>query len=82
MRPVFLGQPINVGDFANWVKECMAEIERASNEDPIAVANDFTVENYTETRSLDAATATLADLKDVFCTFIHDLQKRGTKRTE
>lgn len=44
------------------------------------IADAYTVSNYTETRTLDASTATLADLLDVFCTLIYDLQRRGVKR--
>ena len=85
MRPVSLGQPAVSKDdrlFKDWVLQCMAEIERASYDDLVAVANDFTVSNYTETRTLDAATATLADVTDVLCTFIQDLQNRGMKRSQ
>lgn len=44
------------------------------------IADSYTVSNFTETRTLDASTATLSDILDVFCTFIDDLQQRGTKR--
>lgn len=85
MRPVFLGAPPARDDaqaFVRWVKDCLAEIERASNEVTEAVADDYTISNYTETRTLNAGTATATDVANVLCTFILDLQKRGTKRTE
>lgn len=85
MRPISLGQPSVIADdkrFRAWVMQCMAEIERASYDDLVAVANDFTVSNHTKTRSLDAATGTLTDVKNVLCTFIEDLQNRGMKRSQ
>lgn len=85
MRPISLGRPNVISDetsFRTWVMQCMAEIERASYDDLVAIANDFTVSNHTRTRTLDAATGTLADVKDVLCTFIEDLQNRGMKRSQ
>jgi hypothetical protein len=85
MRPVSLGSPGNTKDleaWKKWIMGALAEIERASYEDLSAVAQDFTVTGHTETRTLDAATATLADVTDVLCTFIQDLQNRGMKRTQ
>jgi hypothetical protein len=85
MRPISLGQPSVTADdkrFRTWVLQCMAEIERASYDDVAVVANDFTVSNHTRTRTLDAATATLTDVKNVLCTFIEDIQNRGAKRNQ
>lgn len=59
----------------------LQEIARASVEnDPAAIASDFTVSNYTETRTLDAGTATTADVANVLCTLISDLAKGGAKK--
>jgi hypothetical protein len=85
MRPIILGQPTALRDdkaFRTWVMECMNEIERASYDDVAVVANDFTVTNHTKTRTLDASTAVLADVINVLCTFIEDIQNRGAKRNQ
>lgn len=85
MREISLGKPIRTEDdrmFRQWVLACMAEIERASYDDIAAVANDFTTSNVTETRTLDASTATASDVANVLCTFIEDLKKRGMKRSQ
>ncbi len=84
MRPVSLQQPISKRpeDFEKWVKECFAELERASHEDVSVVVKDFTVSNHTPTRTLDAGTAVLADVTDVLCTLIKDMQNRGMKRNQ
>lgn len=85
MRQVFLNRPNNSDDakaFREWVMQCMAEIERASYDDPVTVANDFSVSNHTKTRTLDAGTATLADVTNVLCTLIEDIQNRGMKRSQ
>lgn len=57
------------------------EISRASFEnDPAVITSDFTVENYTTTRTLNAGTATTADLANVLCTLISDLAHGGAKK--
>lgn len=38
---------------------------------------DWLPTNYTETRSLDASTATAQDVADVLCTLINDLKDAG-----
>lgn len=59
----------------------LQEIARASYEnDPAVIASDFTVTNYTETRTLDAGTATTTDIANVLCTLISDLTKGGAKK--
>lgn len=84
MRPVVLGQPASKQPEAwkKWVEQCFAELERASQEDMAAVAADFTVTNHTATRSLDAAAATLDDVRNVLATLLEDLQNRGMKRSQ
>lgn len=85
MRPVSFGSPPPVKDaerFAQWVKDCMSEIDRASNEQAEAVADAYTPSNYTATRTLDAGTATATDVANVICTFLDDLKNRGTKRSQ
>lgn len=64
-----------------FVLGALQEIARASVEsDPALIASDFTLENYTETRTLDAATATATDIANVLCTLISDLAKGGSKK--
>jgi hypothetical protein len=84
MREVTLGQP-GVSDaeaWKKWVERALNEIELASQEDVAMIASDFTVSNYTATRTLNAGTATLADIANVLCTLISDLQNRGSKRSQ
>ena len=85
MRQIFLPTLPNQNDdalFRSWVQACMTEIFNASTDDPTLIANDYTVQNHTATRTLDASTAVLADVIDVVCTLIEDLQNRGTKRSQ
>lgn len=90
MRAVSLGRP-NSGAtkdtteqaFRDWVQQCMAEIERASYDDIVIVANDYTLtNNSTKQRTLDATAGTLADVRLVLSTFIDDIKKRGMKRSQ
>jgi hypothetical protein len=86
MRRVSFGNPPSNILLANpdmrFVFEALREIEKASLEgDAGQVADAYTVTNFTETRTLDAGTATASDVADVLATLISDLQKRGTKRT-
>ncbi|MEN6302250.1 MAG: hypothetical protein ABFC67_05945 [Mizugakiibacter sp.] len=83
MRPVSLGRPNLRSDkiWRDWVESCFAELERASQEDLSAVAADFTVTNFTATRTLNAGTATTGDIANVLCTLIDDLRNRGMKRS-
>lgn len=59
----------------------LQEIARASFEaDPNEVADAYTVSNYTETRTLNAGTATASDIANVLATFLDDLKRRGVKK--
>ena len=59
----------------------LKEIVLASIEsDPAVIASNFTVENYTETRSLNAGTATTTDIANVLATLISDLARGGAKK--
>jgi hypothetical protein len=80
MRPVTFGYPL--GDFTQYVMDSLREIENASNEGVFAVADGFTVSNFTVTRTLNAGTATTADIANFLATLIDDLQKRGPNRVE
>lgn len=76
MRP-FRCPPISD---AKSIQAALAEIERASYaERMVTVAQAFTVSNVTETRTLDASTATLADLRNFVGTLVLDMQRGGQK---
>lgn len=73
--------PTQIGSFEDWVKECFDEIEKASNEDVATAVADFTTTGtLTERRTIDAGTATLAQLRDFVCTLVSDIKKQGQKR--
>jgi hypothetical protein len=59
----------------------LREVCQASQQVTEEVADAFTLSNFTVTRTLDVSTATLTDLKNVVATFIHDMQQRGSTRT-
>lgn len=83
MRPVYLGRPASQDAklVKDWIDRCFAEIELASQEDLSQAAADFTITNYTETRTLDAGSATLADVRNFVCTLVLDLKNSGSKRS-
>lgn len=86
MRPVSFGNPpvnvMTVDPGQRFLFEALREIEKASLVgDAGTVADGFTVSNFTETRTLNAGTATASDVANVLATFISDLKKRGSKRT-
>ena len=59
----------------------LQEVALASVEsDPAVIASNFTVENYTETRNLNAGTATTTDIANVLATLISDLARGGAKK--
>ena len=83
MRRVFFGQPpVDDRRFRQWLLQNLREIQEASETDAAEVARDFTVSNFTATRTLNAGTATTGDIANVLCTFIEDMQKRGMKRSQ
>lgn len=80
MRRLTLGAP-SAGNFMEWVIRSLKQIEQASfDEDIGAVADAYTIQNLTPTRTLDVSTATEADIAAVLGTFITDMKNRGTKR--
>lgn len=87
MKPLFFGTPNEGTDREEqhriWAHNALQLIELASQEDAdiASIAQDFTVSNYTDTRTLNAGTATVADVANVLCTFIDDIKNRGMKRT-
>lgn len=80
MKRLSFGQPL--GDFDAWARECFAAIESASAEDIEAVISEFAVTGtLTERRTIDAGTATLAQVRDFICTMVSDVKNRGQKRS-
>lgn len=84
MKHVNLPRPhrgATVDGLAATVADIAKKIEVASRDnDPQKIAQDFSITNYTETRSLNAGTATATDVANVLCTLIRDLQNGGSKR--
>lgn len=83
MRRITLSPvPLTPEGKIQWLIDAVQQIARASHEqDPNAYADGFTLQNVTATRTLDADTATTAQLADVLGTFISDFKTRGSKRT-
>jgi hypothetical protein len=85
MRPVAFGPlPFNAGteQKIDWIVRALQEIELASNEDPIAVADSYgTDTSFTTTRILNVTSPTAANLAAVFASFIADLQRRGINKS-
>lgn len=78
MRELNFGTP--AGDFERWVQQALRLIELASNEDAQQVFKTYTVTgSFAETRTLDPATATAADIAAVLATIITDIQKTGSE---
>ena len=84
MRRVFLGQKTADDNqaFRKWAEQALREIESASEDDIADVFGDFTVTGFTNTRSLNATTATLSDVASFLCTLVNDLSNRGSKRNQ
>lgn len=81
MRAVHLGPvPRDAGAKLDWCVRAIQQIASASQAaDPNQAADAFTLDNVTASRSLDADTATTAQLADVVGTFLQDLKRRGGK---
>jgi hypothetical protein len=83
MTPVSLGSALGGDDeaFRQWVIACFQQIENASWEDIAEVADGYTITGtLTETRTLDVATPSTANIAAVLGTLITDLKRRGQKR--
>jgi hypothetical protein len=82
MRPVVLGFRFYDEPFEQWAERALHDIENASIEDAMVVADAYTVSNFTASRTLNAGTATTTQLANFIATFIDDLQKRSPNRVE
>lgn len=83
MRPLALGRPTgrDTESRLRWIEASLRQIEEASrSERSSAVADAFSPENVVDTRTFDAASATLADLRNVLGTFLADLRRGGARR--
>lgn len=81
MKKLTLGRPNGPQDIG-WAHNALKAIERASYEDVEQVLDDYEITGtFTETRTLDGGTATLADLRAFMATLVQDLQKRGQNRS-
>ena len=69
-------------DQDSYMRRVLTQISDASYEDALLIADGFSVTNFTESRSLNASTATVTQLANFVATFITDLKKRGSKRTQ
>lgn len=81
MRRVNLTGVGNIKDDA--ARSAIREIELASAEnDLLDIANGFTITGtYTETRTLNVGTSTLAETQAFIATFISDCKRGGQHRT-
>ncbi len=81
MRPVRFGTPLP-GQELRFILDALHDIERASQEDALTIADDFVVTNAVELREINTATCTLAQLAQFVATLVDDFQKRGQNRVE
>lgn len=82
MRRTTIGNP-PAGDAARieWMIKALNEINNATFEDDVKlIAAAYTVTNFTTSRTLDGATATLADLINIFGTLVMDLRAGQVKK--
>jgi hypothetical protein len=82
MRTLFLGQQFVGEDLGEFIKRSFRTLEESSQEDAMVIADGYTVENFTETRTLNANTANATQVANFLATFIRDLQKRSINRVE
>lgn len=85
MRRIAIPEPPRPGGVMSpqwmaWVEACFREISNASGQQSEQqVADNYEViPPATESRSLDAASATLAQTRQVLAQLIHDMQSRGS----
>ncbi len=85
MRPITLA-PSPAGDdpaaWFQWIRACLAEIERASQEEPAQIFDSYSSDTpATTTRQINVTTPTAANLAAVLATLVADMQARGVSRT-
>lgn len=75
MRPLALGALTDLAGVIQGLKK----IEQASQVDALVIADEFSVQNFTPTRTLNVATATATDIANFLATFIDDCHRRGSR---
>jgi len=77
-------QPANQGNLTplqKWTVDAIVELSRASHEQITEeIADAYQLGTFTETRTLNPATATVADVANVLATILNDMKKRGVNR--
>lgn len=84
MRPLNLPPaPPATSTFEQWVRDCLMEIERASQDaDPGEIADNFEIDgDLTKTRTIDVTSPTAQNAAEVLATLIDDLKSRGPNVT-
>ena len=68
----------SLGDLERQTMSIFSEIQQGSHEQNIIdIANGFSIDTYTETRTLDPATATTQDIGNFLGTLLADMKKGG-----
>ena len=85
MRPVSFG-PLapnaSTDQKLDWIIRSLREIENASVEDAIAVADSYSANStFTTTRQVNVTSPTAANIAAVLASFFADLRKRGIKKS-
>jgi tripartite-type tricarboxylate transporter receptor subunit TctC len=62
-----------------WVEDALRQVERSTDVQEV-LAEFSTTGSFTETRTFNASSATLGDLRNVLATMISDIKKKGQKR--
>jgi hypothetical protein len=82
MRQVSFGYRLPGESPDDYLQRALRQLEEASLEDAMQIADGFELGEFTETHTLNPTTATTADVANFLATFISDLQKRGPNRVE
>lgn len=77
-----LAQPASIANLKD-VQSAFSEVFRASQEnDTVDIASAFTISGtYTQTRTLNVAAPTVANIAAVLATLIDDLKRGGSRKT-
>jgi hypothetical protein len=85
MRPVTFGPlppAASADQKLDWIIRSLREIENASAEDAIAVADSYSANStFTPTRQVNVTSPTAANIAAVLASFFADLRKRGVKKS-
>ncbi|HXW25604.1 MAG TPA: hypothetical protein VEK73_12745 [Xanthobacteraceae bacterium] len=84
MKPITLppAPPSDPAAQFAWIKGCLQQIERASQEEPAQIFDSYSSDTTpTPTRQLLVTAPTTQNLAAVVATLIADVRARGVKRT-